>query len=174
MDTAHLLSASVTPVVLISACGLVTLALYNRLGAILARIRSFHQQKIGLLDHLQEQDLEGHNLLLDMLDSQIKKVTGKAKMIQKALFCLLAAMTAFLLCSVFAGATALNVWFGVAAVGTGVLGIALFLSGIGLAMRELSLSLAPLEEENAYLEVVKSDRLAKLGSGRNLKFAKSA
>ena len=109
-----------------------------------------------------------------MLDSQIKNVTGKAKLIQKALFCLLAAMTAFLLCFIFAGVTVLNVGFGVVAVGTGVLGIALFLSGIGLAMRELSLSLVPLEEENAYLEVVKSDRLAKLDSGRNLKFAKSA
>ena len=155
---------------LISACGLVTLALYNRLGAILARIRSFHQQKIGLLEH----DFEGNALLLEMLDSQIKKVTGKAKMIQKSLFCLLAAMTGFLLCSVFAGATVLNVWFGIAAVGTYVLGITFFLSGIGLAMRELSLSLVPLEEENAYLDVLRSHYLAKLDTGRNLKVAKSA
>ena len=174
MDTSHLLSASVTPVVLISACGLVTLALYNRLGAILARIRSFHQQKIGLLDGLQEQDLDGPHLLLDMLDSQIKEVTDKAKVLQKALFCMLAAMSTFLLCSVFAGATVLNVGFGIAAVGTCVLGIGLFLSGIGLAMRELALSLIPLDEENAYLEVVKANRLAKLNSNAKLKIAKTA
>ena len=172
MDTAHLLSASATPVVLISACGLVTLALYNRLGAILARIRAFHEQKIGLLDGLQERNMDGQNVLLDMLESQIQKVTSKAKVIQKALFCMLAAISAFLLCSVSAGATVLNVWFGIAAVGTCVLGIAFFLSGIGLAMRELSLSLVPLEEENTYLEVVKANRLAKLNSGRNLKIAK--
>lgn len=159
---------------LISACGLVTLALYNRLGAILARIRAFHQQKLGLLDCLDEQDVDGQNLLLDMLDSQIKGVISKARVIQKSLFCMLAAISAFLLCSLFAGATVLNEWFGIAVVGTSVLGIALFLSGIGLAMRELSLSLTPLEEENAYLESVKVHRLAKQKSGRHLKIAKSA
>jgi hypothetical protein len=174
MDTTHLLSASVTPVVLISACGLVTLALYNRLAAFLARIRAFHQQKIGLLDDLQERDLDEQQMLLDMLDLQIKAVIVKAKVIQKSLFCMLAAISAFLLCSVFAGATVLNVWFGIGVLGTGLLGITLFLSGVGLAMRELSLSLVPLEEENSYLEVVKSHRLAKSKSGTNLKIAKSA
>ena len=174
MDTSHLLSASVTPVVLISACGLVTLALYNRLGAILARIRAFHQQKISMLDNLQERGVDEQQLLLDMLDSQIKEVIVKAKVIQKSLFCMLAAISAFLLCSLFAGATALNVWFGIFALGMGVLGISLFLIGLGLAIRELSLSLVPLDEENAYLEVVKANRLAKLNAGRNLKIAKSA
>ena len=174
MDTIHLLSASVTPVVLISACGLVTLALYNRLSAILSRIRAFHQQKIGLLNRPIQRDAEKHDLLLDMLDSQIKDVTRKAKLIQKALFSMLASISAFLLCSVFAGATVFNVWFGIAALATALLGICLFLAGIGLAMRELSLSLAPLAEENAYLEVVRASRFTKPRNGQNLSIAESA
>lgn len=174
MDTTHILSTSVAPVVLISACGLVTLALYSRLAAILTRIRAFHQQKIELLDNLNEHDFDGQHSLIDLLDSQINEVTVKAKVIQKSLFCMLAAMSAFLLCSVFAGATLVNVWFGTIALGTGLVGITLFLSGIGLAMRELSLSLIPLEEENAYLEVVKSHRLAKLNTAKALKIAESA
>ena len=56
METTHLLSASVTPIVLVSACGLVTLVLYNRLGAILARLRAFHQQKVELLQNFDEQE----------------------------------------------------------------------------------------------------------------------
>lgn len=175
MDTTHSLSASVAPVVLISACGLVTLALYSRLSAILARIRAFQQQKLGLLDNLQERGFDEQLLLLDMLDSQISEVTVKARLIQKALFCMLAAISAVLCCSLFAGATVLlNAWFGIASLGACVLGIFFFLFGTGLAMRELSLSLTPLEEENAYLEVVKVHRLRKLNSDRSLKIAESA
>ena len=107
-----MLSVSVTPVVLISACGLVTLALYNRLGTILARIRAFHQQKIVLLKNLHEHEVVEQQMLLDMLDSQIVGITVKARVIQKGLYCLLAAIAAFLLCSLFAGATELHEWVG--------------------------------------------------------------
>ena len=174
MDTSHLISTSIAPVALISACGLVTLALYNRLGAILARIRAFHQQKIALLDSLHEQDHVEQRLLLDMLDSQIKEVIVKAKVIQKSLFCLLGAMSAFLLCSVFAGTSVYFEPFGFIALVAGFLGISLFLFGIGLAMRELSLSLIPLEEENAYLQVVEAHRLAKPKTVKQLKIAETA
>ena len=174
MDISHLLSASATPVVLISACGLVTLALYNRLGAILARIRAFHQQKIELLKNLHEHDVVEQKMLMDMLDSQIVGVTAKAKLIQKGLYCLLAAIGAFLLCSLFAGATELFEWIGMIALGMGVLGLSLFLLGVGWAMWELKLSLIPLEEENAYLEALTAFHLAKAQGGNRLKVAESA
>jgi len=148
------LSASVTPVVLISACGLVTLALYNRLGTILARIRAFHLQKIELLKQRQEQRHAEHEMLLEMLDTQIDIVTVKARMIQKGLACLLASIAAFLICSLFAGATVLHEGFGMAAIVTGAFGNILFLIGLGWAMRELMLSLSPLEEESSYLNLV--------------------
>ena len=83
MDAFHLLSVSVTPVVLISACGLVTLALYNRLNAILARIRAFHQQKMEVLEKFDKYEGDDQAILLEMIDSQITKVTVKAKAIQK-------------------------------------------------------------------------------------------
>jgi hypothetical protein len=154
MDAAHLLSVSVTPVVLISACGLVTLALYNRLGTILARIRAFHQQKFELLKNCHEHEVVEQQMLMDMLNSQIVGITVKARVIQKSLCCLLAAIVAFLLCSLLAGGTVLHEWFGLVALGMGFLGLCLFLAGIGLAMWELRLSLTPLEEENAYLETL--------------------
>jgi len=174
LDTSQLLSVSVTPVVLISACGLLTLALYNRLGAILARIRAFHLQKMQLLENLHELEVFEQQMLLDMLDSQIQKVTDKARVIQKALYCLLAAITAFLLCSLFAGATVLHSSAGMVALGMGVLGVSLFVAGLGWAMRELTLSLTPLEEENAYLEIVKAHKKAKSQGGNRLKVADSA
>lgn len=67
----------------------------------MARIRAFHQQKIGLLDNPHSDQ----TLLLDILDSQIVAVTRKGTLIQKGLYCLLAAIAALLLCSLFAGAS---------------------------------------------------------------------
>lgn len=169
-----MLSVSVTPVVLVSACALVTLALYNRLGAILARIRAFHQQKIELLENLHEHEVDEQQMLLGMLDLQIVEVTVKARVIQKSLFCLLAAIAAFLLCCLCAGATVLHESVGMVALGMGCLGLSLFLVGLGWAMRELTLSLTPLEEESAYLQVLTAHHLAKLPCGKRLKVAESA
>jgi hypothetical protein len=174
LDTSYLLSASAMHVVLISACGLVTLALYNRMGAILTRIRAFHQQKIELLENRQRHDTTDRQMLLDMLDSQIVGVTAKARAIQKGLTCLLAAIAAFLFCSLFSGAPVLQEWFGIAALGMGFLGISLFLFGLGWAMWELMLSLTPLAEESAYLEVLTAHHLAKSQDGTRLKVAESA
>jgi len=168
------LSASVTPVVLISACGLVTLALYNRLGTILARIRAFHLQKIELLRQRHEQGRTEHAMLLEMLDTQIDVVTVKARMIQKGLMCLLAAIAAFLTCSLFAGATILGDGFVVAAIVTGALGNILFLIGLGWAMRELMLSLSPLEEESCYLKVVSNHYSKTPSVEKRLTIAESA
>jgi len=174
MDTSYMLSVSVSPVALISACGLITLALYNRLGAILARIRAFHQQKIELLDDLPEHDAGEAQMLLDLLDSQIAKVTGKAKAIQKGLYCLLSAVLAFLLCSLFAAAAVINEWAGVLAVVMHVLGLSLFLLGIVWAIGELTHSLTPLEEESSYLEVLTAHRLATSPSGKRFRMVRSA
>jgi len=160
--------------VLISACALVTLSLYNRLGAILARIRAFHQQKIELLATPHKHEVAEQQMLLDMLDSQIVKVTVKARMIQKGLYCLLAAIAALLLCSLCAGATVLCEWAGMIALGMGSLGLSLFLVGLGWAMRELTLSLTPLEEESAYLEVLTAHHLAKSQGETRLKLAETA
>jgi hypothetical protein len=171
MDASHLLSVSVTPVVLISASALVTLALYNRLGTILARIRAFHQQKIELFKNLHGHEFVEQQMLIEMLNSQVVGVTGKARVIQKSLYCLLAAIVAFLLCSLFAGATELQEGIGMIALAMALIGLGLFLGGIGLAMWELRLSLTPLEEENAYLEALTARYLARSKGGSNLKIA---
>ena len=132
------------------------------------------QQKIELLVSFPKHHATELRMLLDMLDSQIEKVTLKARLIQKGLCCLLAAIAAFLLCCLFAGATALHKWVGMVALGMGLLGVCLFLVGLGWAMRELGLSLSPLEEESDYLEIVMAHKKAKPQGGKRLKVAESA
>jgi hypothetical protein len=158
MDAYRLLSVSVTPVVLISACGLITLALYNRLNSIVARIRAFQQEKVGLLAEMGGQDEGKRSGLLVMVDTQIARVTAKAKAIQKSLYCLLCAVLAFLVCCVLSAAVALHESVGVVLLTTHVAGLLLFVAGVGWALRELTLSLSPLEEESAYLETLSANR----------------
>lgn len=152
MNAQQLISVSVTPVVLISACGLITLALYSRLGAILSRIRGYHQQKLGVLEDRKDRPTNERNLLLHLMDSQIAKMTAKARMIQRALFCLLCAVLAFLLCSLLTTMAVLHDSIGVIALVADVIGLMLFASGISWALKELIHSLSPLEEESSYLQ----------------------
>ena len=174
MNNDHLLSSAFAPIVLISACGLITPSLYSRLGEILARIRTFHHQKIDLLKTLHEHDFEEQQMLLAMLDAQIEQVTEKARMVKQGLHCFLAAIAAFLFCSVLAGAAELHPWISMAAFGTGILGICLFLMGLGWAMWELSLSLTPLEQESRHLKVVTAHYLAKSKESKRFKVAETA
>src|SRR5262249_12079849 len=135
-------------------------------------LRAFHQQKIELL-----KDLEGGGeqpSLLDLIDSQIRKVTGKARAVQKGLYCLLGAVLAFLLCSLLAGAAVLHESLGWAALAMHVLGISLFCAGIGWAIRELTRSLTPLEGESAYLEAWTGKRLARSQDIPKPKMARTA
>ena len=172
MNAQQLLSVSVTPVVLISACGLITAALYNRLSAILARIRVYHQQKIGVLEDRKQRQTSERKLLLHVMDSQIAKMTAKAKMIQKGLFCLLCAILAFLLCSLLTAVAVLHDSIGVVALVADVIGLTLFASGIGWALKELMLSLSPLEEESSYLQNL--TELHNLAAERKQDFIKAA
>lgn len=161
MEASRLLAASVAPVVLISACGLITLALYNRLGSIHARLRTFHRQKIELLTACERREQDESYALLAELDSQIAQVTEKARAIRRGLYCLLSAVVAFLSCSVFAAAAVVYEPFNAPALAAYFVGLVLFIAGIGWAMRELKLSIAPLNEESIYLETLAADHLSK-------------
>lgn len=152
MEVSRLLAVSVTPVVLISACGLITLALYNRLATILARLRSYHQLQIELLKGLADEEAEFAKSQLNAVRLQVGQIKCKARMIQKGLYCLLSSVIAFLGCSMFAAVSIWNDRFGAVAVAMHLVGLLLFVSGIAWAMRELRMSISPLDEEHAFIE----------------------
>jgi hypothetical protein len=158
MQISRLLAASVTPVVLISACGLITLALYNRLATILARLRSYHQLQIDLLREIDDAN-ESAKSQFDALRSQVGQITRKARMVQRGLFCLLSSVIAFLGCSIFAAASEWIEYFGTAAIVMHLLGLLLFVTGIGWAMRELLISISPLDEEHAFIETAVANHI---------------
>lgn len=92
-------------------------------------------------------------------------------MIRNGLYCLLTAIIAFLLCSVFAGIAMLYEWVGLVALASGLVAVSLFITGLGWALREVTCSITPLEEETAYLQVLSSQYSAKLQERTKLKIA---
>jgi hypothetical protein len=163
MNTFHadMLALSVTPGILVSACGVISTALYNRMGVILARIRSYHQKKIEILSSHDPHRVVYPESLLNMIDAQIVAVTAKAKMIQKGLYSLLSAIIAFLLCSIFAGIAIVYEWFGIVAIASGLVAVCLFIRGLRWAVREVTCAISPLEEEATYLQSLRSQYSSK-------------
>ncbi len=165
-DWAKLLSASVVPVVIISACGLLCLAFYNRLAAIVSRIRGFQRE------HLEEQEeyarrifagetdrvmLQRHHRVLAMLEQQTKGVTRRAHLIQRTLLCLLGTICSLTLCSVATGVSVIVPHAVYVALGFFFLGMLLLLIAIVHAMLEMLDALHPVEVESEFVTKLSLD-----------------
>src|SRR6202034_1969261 len=95
------------PVVMISACSLLSLAFYNRMAAIVSRLRSLqrecieHQEKLyanraaGVPDEMLARRTEQ---LIAMQRFQTKAVLRRARFLQSALGCLLSGIGIFVIC----------------------------------------------------------------------------
>lgn len=157
---ATIISASVVPVVIISACGLLCLAFYNRLGSIVSRLRAFQRERIQEQEWLLEHDRPGgeapqivarHQQFLAVLEIQTVRVTRRARLIRNTLMCLLGAIAALLLCSLASG---LSVPFPAArysAVAMFLGGVALILLAMIFAMMEIHRALEPIELEAQFV-----------------------
>jgi hypothetical protein len=156
MDIAKLLSVSVAPVVLISASGLILLALYNRLGLLYARVRNFHREKMALIKDIEREDGADRRLLLNMISTQIARVMSKARLTVRSISTLLCAIASFVLCSLCSAIGTLFPWFNYVAFAFHLIGLGLFLIAVGIAIVEIRRSIRPMEEENAYLDFYSS------------------
>lgn len=144
------------PVVLISANGLLCLALYNRLAAVTNRLRSFCRERFEMELHLHQMDEETRakaaarflQSRLDTLSSQRASILARAAQLRNSLVLLLAAVVGFLGTSLLIGAAdrfALPTLWPVTAF---LLGTAAMMSGVMLAIRELWTALDPIRDED--------------------------
>lgn len=152
----RIVSASVAPIVVISACALLTLAFYNRLASIISRLRGFQrerlteQEQVHRLERLDPPDerlLGRRRRVLENLAEQTQRTLRRAKLIRLTLLCLLGAIALLVISSIFNGLTV--VW-PEAHVGAAILflsGMLLMLAGIACAMAELLAALEVVESE---------------------------
>lgn len=101
-------SATVVPMVGISACGLLCLAFFNRLAAVIGRLREFQQELINEAQaHARLRStaapdriaLTRHQRLVELLETQSQRVGRRACLMQRALMCLLLSIGCLTLCS---------------------------------------------------------------------------
>jgi len=82
----NIISVSVVPVVIISACGLLCLAFYGRLAALVAHLRTFQREMLRGQERWAKAGLEDHQLLLEVLRKQTLRVAERARLIRLVLF----------------------------------------------------------------------------------------
>jgi len=152
------ISSAVVPVVIISACGLLSLAFYNRLTAILARLRALALESLhdeaSLLHRPQEGSTqrmtrERARRTLEARQQQADMLLHRARMMRRALYSLLSAIALLVLCSLSIGAGVLAPAALYAAVTFFACGLASLLAGVVLAILELrqSIEAATMEHE---------------------------
>ena len=66
----NVISVSVVPVVIISACGLLSLLFYGRLAVLVARLRTFQREMLREQEKWAKEEPGDHQQLLEVLRTQ--------------------------------------------------------------------------------------------------------
>lgn len=162
-DLSKIISAGAGPIIGISACGLLCLAFYNRLTAVVTRLRSFHRERLKAQQELGHQRASDqpdqvsvmmNQEVLEALQTQTTHVIRRARLIRRALSCLLLTIACLSLCSLAVGLSV--VWPGLMliAVPFFVVGLVLLVLGVGFAMVEMYRALDPIELESRFVTEV--------------------
>jgi hypothetical protein len=119
----EVLSAMITPAVLISACGMLVLSTSNRLVHVIERVRDLSDRFERLMEFESSKLQEEKRL---MLISQLELLTSRARLLQRSLTSLYSAIGIFVLTTFDIGITASSRShrFGYAAIILGLIGTA--------------------------------------------------
>jgi hypothetical protein len=151
--TAEIIQQLVAPVVMISACGLLFMALNVRLVSILNRLRSFHRERMDIYVKISEAQgggIQAYHHRYDGLEKQTRRLLQRAAITRNGLISVSAGVACFLICSIALGLSGPFPSVAPVAVGLFVLGILFMLGAVILATRELwvCLELARFEHES--------------------------
>ncbi len=160
-DWSKMASAAAVPVVIVSACALLCLALYNRLAAVVARLRGFQRERIEaatalarLRAHPQptpEETLRWQTVLTN-LAGQIEAVTARAHLVQRAIAFLLSAICTLMVSSLCSGLGAIYQPMTFGAAVFFLTGVTFMLTGVLHALRELRTALDPARLETMVID----------------------
>ncbi|HSW45677.1 MAG TPA: DUF2721 domain-containing protein [Phycisphaerae bacterium] len=154
------ISASVVPVVIISACGLLGLAFYNRMATLVSRIREFQRERLTEHDRYLHARAEGrltdlarrrHQQLRQMLQIQTTRVTRRARLMQLGILCLLATIASLTICSLALGLSTFHSGANYIALVCFVFGGIFLLMSVILAAVEMKAALDPVEQESQFV-----------------------
>jgi hypothetical protein len=153
-DLSRLISSTVVPVVIISACGLLALAFYNRMAAIVSRLRAFQRERLReqeRAEQCKEPELSRRRRMLDILELQTAHVTRRAKLIRLTLMFLLLTIGLLVCCCLMLGLSALVPNALYVAISLLITGLLSMLCSTIAAMMELKAALQPVELESQFV-----------------------
>ena len=159
-DWTRIISASVAPVVIISACGLLCLTFYNRMAAIVSRLRGLQRERLAEQEHINRLELQSgpelqrRRQLLEHLKDQSAKIQRRARLIQSTLFFLLSAVALLIACCLLLGISILLPQAVLPAVISFLLGLFSVLAATITAMMELKSALHPAELETRFVSEI--------------------
>jgi hypothetical protein len=159
-DWSKIISAGVGPIIVISACGLLCLALYNRMAAVVGRLRTFHRERLHEHDAIRraqamtppdDEALVRGNEVLGMLELQTRRVTQRAKLLRRALICLLLTVACEAVCSLCLGLSIPLPPLIYPAVGCFIAGMSMLLIAVCFALAEVGRALEPVDLESRFV-----------------------
>jgi hypothetical protein len=170
-DLSKIISAGAGPIIVISACGLLCLAFYNRLTAVVNRLRSFHRERLKEQESLSRARASAqpdpvtvimHQEILESLQVQTDHVIARARLIRRALSCLLLTIACLAICSLSVGLSVVWASLMFVAVPFFVAGLLFLVLGVIFAMMEMYRALDPIELESRFVSEMGEtiDRLA--------------
>jgi len=150
-DLLKIISSAVVPVVIISACGLLALAFYNRMAAIVSRLRGFQRERLQAQEHMESSGNTRSQQLLEHLEIQTTRVKRRAKLIRLTLFFLLLTIGLLICCCIMLGLSVLLPAAVYVAIALFILGLLSMLSSTIAAALELKGALEPVELESRFV-----------------------
>ena len=148
-DATSVLSAMITPAVLISACGSLIIATSDRLSKAVMRTREISS---ALIPRANDQRAEGREEERRMLFTQLDFVTTRSRLLQRALSRLYGALAFFVGTSVAIGLVAItSSAFTVVPIALGLVGAGLLLYAAFLLIKESRFALAAVNEEMDFM-----------------------
>jgi hypothetical protein len=147
------LTAMITPALLMSACGALIMSTANRMGRVIDRLRFISARYEELVRNPQGDDLAAERLPL--LDEQIQQQVARARLMQRSLVAFYSAVGVFVATSLtIAVTTSVATNYSWTALALGLLGAVFMLYGSVLMIAESRRALAVVASEVAFLAKV--------------------
>ncbi len=161
-----LITAAISPVVVISACGMLCLTFNNRLAAVVTRLRTFHRERLHAQEALDaacaapnpdDRAIVHYREILGMLDTQIRSVLRRAHWIRRSLATLLFTIISLAACCLSLGLATEFPRLAPLATALFIFSLLLLILGMIFALIEIRQALNPLELESRFLRTLTED-----------------
>jgi hypothetical protein len=151
MTGAQLVAALLSPVIFISAAGLLALSINTRMMGIITRLRGFHWER-------HQKERQGEHAEARVLDRQIVAITRHVIVVRNAFLCVLASIILALAACLLLGLAVLWPPANGAAILVFVLGFLAMLAGMGYYVRDVSMALDAARDEERVLAQIRAEK----------------